>query len=77
MKMIEVIGHVDQDHRLSAKVPANVTPGPIKVALVVPEEDEAGAAWERGIVAQWRDELEDPRQDVYTPEDGEPVDGAR
>lgn len=77
MKMIEIIGHVDKDHRLSATVPANVIPGPVKVAVIVPEEDDAGAAWSAGVASQWSDELNDPREDVYSLEDGEPVNETR
>src|SRR5437879_1839052 len=52
MKTIELIGQVDEQHRLSAQVPPDVPPGPVKLALVVEsnsaaanEEDEAGAQW--------------------------------
>lgn len=37
-----------------------------------PEEDEAGAAWERVIAEAWADDLADPRQDVYTRDEGTP-----
>src|ERR1051326_3540136 len=33
-------------------------------------EDEAGRAWTNGIAREWADELEDPRQEIYTIEDG-------
>jgi len=82
MKTIEVIGHVDERHRLSAQVPPWVVPGPVKVALVVPsdatcEEDDAGREWAAGIAREWVDDLADPQQDIYTLEDGEPVTGTR
>lgn len=34
-------------------------------------EDDAGAAWMAGISQQWADELNDPREDIYTLADGE------
>jgi hypothetical protein len=37
------------------------------------DEDEAGAAWAEGIAREWQAELSDPREDIYTIEDGEPV----
>ncbi len=79
MQTIEVIGTVDAQHRLSADVPATVPPGLVKLVVIVPsaEEDEAGAAWAEGIAREWAQELSDPREDIYTLEDGGPVDGAR
>ncbi len=79
MNTIKVIGTVDEQHRLSAEVPVNVPPGPVEITLVLPtaEEDDAGAAWMEGIAREWAEELSDPREDLYTMADGEPVDGAR
>ena len=37
---------------------------------------EEDAAWMTGISDQWAEELRDPRQDIYTLADGEPVDPA-
>ena len=34
-------------------------------------------AWARGIAAEWADELSDPRQDIYTLEDGQPLNASR
>jgi len=83
MKTIELIGQVDEQHRLSAQVPSEVPPGPVKLALVVEsngvatdEEDEGGAQWACAIAREWADELADERQDIYTLSDGEPVNGA-
>jgi hypothetical protein len=83
MKTIELIGQVDEQHRLSAQVPADVPPGPIRLALVVQSdsaaltgEDDAGQEWSSAIAREWADELADERQDIYTLSDGEPVDAA-
>jgi hypothetical protein len=83
VKTIEVLGQVDEDHRLSAVVPREIPPGPVRFALVVPggreratEEDDGGDAWASGIAQDWGDELADPRQDIYDLNDGEPVDAA-
>lgn len=79
MKTVKVLATVDEQRRLSAEVPASVPPGPVEILVVVPtgDEDEAGAAWAEGIAREWAAELNDPREDVYTLEDGEPVDGAQ
>src|ERR1051326_1910953 len=34
-----------------------------------PGEHEAGRAWTNGVAREWADELEDPRQEIYTIED--------
>ena len=65
MKAIKIIGHVDEQHRLTADVPAELPSGPIKAELVIEsEEDEAGADWAAGVVREWAAELSDPRQDI-------------
>ena len=77
MKAIEVIGQVDEKHRLQAEVPETTPPGPVRIIVLFPEEDEAGVAWMQGIAREWAAELSDPREDIYTLEDGTPVDAAR
>jgi hypothetical protein len=73
MKAIELIGEVDEKHRLQAQLPENTPPGPVRLIVLIPEEDEAGAQWMQGIAREWRAALSDPREDIYTPEDGTPV----
>lgn len=73
MRAIELVGDVDDDHRLRAEVPGDLPAGPVRLILLVPEEDEAGMNWMRGVAAEWSDELADARQDIYTLEDGQPV----
>jgi hypothetical protein len=75
MNAIRIIGHVDEARRLVADVPGSIPPGPVTV-LIVPglDEDEAGRAWMEGTAAEWADDLADVRQDLYTLEDGEPLD---
>jgi hypothetical protein len=70
MKTIEVVGHVDAQHRLSAEVPPDIPPGPVKVHVQVEEEDPA--EWGRAVLARWAEESDDPREDIYTLEDGVP-----
>lgn len=48
-------------------------PGQVRVIVLVPEEDEAGKVWPERIAREWSFELNDPREDVYTVDDGQPV----
>ena len=73
MKAIELFGDIDEQHRLKAQVPDDVPVGPVRVIVLVPEEDEAGLQWKRGIAREWAEELQDPRQDIYTLDDGQPI----
>ena len=77
MKAIELVGDVDEQHRLQAQVPADLPAGPVRLIVLLPEEDDGGAAWAHGVAKEWADELRDARQDVYTLEDGQPVNARR
>ena len=77
MKVVELIGEIDDKHQLQAQVPEALPPGPVRIIVLVPEEDEAGTAWMQGLAHEWAEELSDPREDIYTLEDGKPVDAAR
>jgi len=78
VKTIELQGQVDQHHRLSAQVPAEVPPGPVKFALLLPAEpDDAEARWGSAVAREWAEDLADTRQDIYTLADGEAVDGTQ
>ena len=39
-------------------------------------EEEPGIAWAQGISKEWAVELRDSREDIYTLEDGQPVNAA-
>jgi hypothetical protein len=81
MQSIKVIGEVNAQHRLVADVPESIPPGEVEVLLVVPSpppgEDDAGREWSAGVAREWKDDLADPRQDIYTLADGVPVDEPR
>lgn len=76
MKSIVLDGHIDNQHIFHVPVPADLSPGPIRVVVTILEgNDEAFVDdWMRGIGRQWLAELSDPREDIYTLEDGVPVD---
>jgi hypothetical protein len=77
MKSIKILGDIDDQHRLHAQLPEGFPVGSVRVIVLAPEEDEAGAAWTREVASEWSEELADPRQDIYTLEDGEPIDASR
>ena len=77
MKAIELIGDVDEQHRLHAQVPTEIPAGQVRLIVFLPGEDEAGGFWANGIASEWSEELSDPREDLYTLDDGRPVNAAR
>ena len=77
MKAIELLGEIDNECRLRAEVPEGFPAGLVRVIVLMPEEDEVGLAWTRGISSEWSAELSDRRQDLYTLDDGQPVHAPR
>lgn len=77
MKAIELTGDIDHQHRLHAEVPKELPAGQVRLIVLLPEEDESGGVWANGAAREWVAELMDPRQDIYTLEDGRPVDAGR
>jgi hypothetical protein len=73
MKALELVGDIDEGHRLQAEVPENLPPGPVRLLILLPEEDEAGGCWSRGLAREWSSELADTSQDIYTLDDGQPM----
>ena len=76
MKAIELVGDIDDQHRLQAQVPKDVPPGQVRLIVLLPDEDEAGAAWAQGVAKAWAAELEDRREDIYTLDDGQALNAA-
>ncbi len=76
MKAIELIGDIDSQHRLRADVPEGLPVGQVRLIVLLPEEENAGSAWTDGIANEWSAELSDTRQDIYTLEDGQPLNGS-
>ena len=76
-KGIELVGDIDEQHRLRAQVPDELPTGPVRLIVFLPDEDAAGSLWANGIAAEWSDELSDPNQDIYTLDDGQAVNAPR
>src|SRR5947209_12133670 len=72
MNPIEVIGHVDEQGQLHVDLFDEVPPGPVKVLLQQFTQDDEEEDWRAIINHSLAAELNDPREDVYTLEDGEP-----
>lgn len=53
----------------------------MRVIVLVPEaedeDEETGTLWMEGVAREWAAELADERKDIYTREDGEPVNATR
>jgi len=77
MKAISLVGDVDEKHRLHVNVPAEVPAGEVRVIVLVPQDDAAGSNWTQGVASEWADELVDTQQDIYTVNDGQPVNARR
>jgi hypothetical protein len=77
MKAIELLGDVDDQRRLHAQVPEGVPAGPVRLIVLLPDEDEAGIAWAGGVAEEWAAELRDPKQDIYSLNDGQPLNEPR
>ena len=72
MDTIEVIGHVDEQHQLHVELPAGVKPGPVKVTVQPVTEEGEDDGWRALINKSWPQDWNDPREDIYTFEDGKP-----
>jgi hypothetical protein len=79
MKTIELIANVDEQHQLSVEVPADVKPGAVRIVLALPtdEEVEEEGWWQEAVSEIWAAHWSDPREDIYTLEDGKPEDEPR
>jgi hypothetical protein len=73
MKAIELVGTINEQHRLEAYVPEELPVGAVRLILLLPDKDDSNGAWIHAIAKEWMDELRDSRQDLYTLEDGQPL----
>jgi hypothetical protein len=77
MSGVKITGHVDERHMLSAQVPPSIPSGPVTVWIVpAAPVDEEESHWMSSVAGAWADELGDERQDIYSLDDGEPLDAA-
>lgn len=57
---------------MRAHVPEEFPTGPVRLIVLLAAED-AGGVWAQGVAMAWVDEFRDSRQDIYTLDDGQPV----
>lgn len=72
MKMIELIGYIDEHHQLQVELPDDVKPGPVKITVQPMTEVDEEGDWRALINQSWAKDWSDPREDIYTIEDGKP-----
>ncbi|HWG46556.1 MAG TPA: hypothetical protein VN688_27590 [Gemmataceae bacterium] len=72
MKSVELTGYVDEQHRLHVELPADVQPGPVKITMRPTSEEDEEGDWQSFINHSWAKDWSDPREDIYTLEDGKP-----
>ena len=80
MRAYELIGAIDEERQIHAKLPADapLTHDDVRLLVLLPESgDETEASWMQGIAREWAAELADEREDIYTLQDGEPINEAR
>jgi hypothetical protein len=77
MKAIELTGDIDADRHLTAQAPHELRPGRVRLLVLAPDDDPAESVWMHAVSAEWSKELGDLREDIYTLEDGRPLDDAR
>ncbi len=74
LKAIEVTGIVDEEHRLHLDEPLSlVGPGRVRVIILVEDTEISEEEWLHAVSKNPAfDFLKDPREDIYTIEDGQP-----
>jgi hypothetical protein len=77
MKAFEYVVDIGSERDIHVELPAATRPGRARVLVLLDDEDEASQSWMSGIAREWRSELADTRQDIYSLDDGEPVDASR
>ena len=75
MKAVELAGDIDAQHRLKAQVtpePAGRSGSRHRLGT----RRTRALNGRRGVATEWADELADSRQDIYTLDDGQPINTA-
>jgi|SRR5579884_831128 len=70
MKLVELIGYVDEHHRLIVELPQGVPSGPVKVVLQPATEEGEERDRLAFVNHSWAKDWSDPREDIYTLKDG-------
>lgn len=68
MKPIELIGHVDEQHRLLIELLPEIPSGPVNITFQ-PTTEEKERDWLALINHSWAKDWVDPREDIYSLQD--------
>jgi hypothetical protein len=44
MRAVEVMGEIDTQHQLQARIPESLPPGPVRLLVLIPEAEDVGMA---------------------------------
>lgn len=66
MKYIELIGHIDEEHRLHVELPPEAQTGPVRITVRPATEEDEERDWLELINHSWAKDWSDPREDIYT-----------
>lgn len=80
MRAFLFVAEVDENRNVQVTLPPTAPSGRARVLVLLPDEtteDETDTVWMQALAREWSDELADEREDIYSLEDGEPVDAAR
>jgi hypothetical protein len=70
MKPVELIGHIDEQHRLLVELPPQIPLGPVRIVLQSATEENEEGDWRALINHSWAEDWSDSREDIYSLEDG-------
>jgi hypothetical protein len=75
--MYELITEVGDDRQVQITIPEIIRTKQARIIILPFEPEQEPEQWMRALAQEWQDELADERQDIYSLEDGEPVDATR
>lgn len=75
--MYELIAEVDDTRQVQITIPETIRTRQARIIILPYETGEDPEQWMRALGREWQDELSDERQDIYSLDDGEPVDATR
>lgn len=75
--MYELITEVGDTRQVQVTIPETIRTRQARIIILPYEPDEEAEAWMRALGREWHEELADERQDIYSLDDGEPIDATR
>ncbi|MCS7208731.1 MAG: hypothetical protein NZ874_04085 [Fimbriimonadales bacterium] len=75
--MYELITEVGDTRQVQITIPETIRTKQARIIILPYEPDEETETWMRALGREWHEELADERQDIYSLDDGEPIDATR